>query len=115
MRLLTELHTKSMDLRLPIAGNLFVVWLGNGYMEQREMTQKILEKLGQNQEFSVCVLPIDEWHLFTVIIYGPEKKTNNGILFSKIEVVSRLSGMIRGELVCLWEDVQHLEMLNVST
>ena len=56
-------------------GNLFVVWLGNGYMEQREMTQKILEKLGQNQEFSVCVLPIDEWHLFTVIIYGPEKKT----------------------------------------
>lgn len=27
------------------------------------MTQKILEKLGQNQEFSVCVLPIDEWHL----------------------------------------------------
>ena len=28
--------------------------------------------------------------------------------------MSRLSGMIRGELVCLWEDVQHLEMLNVS-
>lgn len=64
-------------------GNLFVVWLGNGYMEQREMTQKILEKLGQNQEFSVCVLPIDEWHLFTVIIYGPEKK-QYGILFSKM-------------------------------
>ena len=60
-------------------GNLFVVWLGNGYMEQREMTQKILEKLGQNQEFSVCVLPIDEWHLFTVIIYGPEK--NNTVSF----------------------------------
>lgn len=94
-------------------GNLFVVWLGNGYMEQREMTQKILEKLGQNQEFSVCVLPIDEWHLFTVIIYGPEKKTIRYPFF-KNEVVSRLSGMIRGELVCLWEDVQHLEMLNVS-
>ena len=93
-------------------GNLFVVWLGNGYMEQREMTQKILEKLGQNQEFSVCVLPIDEWHLFTVIIYGPEKKTIRYPFF-KNEVVSRLSGMIRGELVCLWEDVQHLEMLNV--
>ena len=86
-------------------GNLFVVWLGNGYMEQREMTQKILEKLGQNQEFSVCVLPIDEWHLFTVIIYGPEKKTIRYPFF-KNEVVSRLSGMIRGELVCLWEDVQ---------
>ena len=85
-------------------GNLFVVWLGNGYMEQREMTQKILEKLGQNQEFSVCVLPIDEWHLFTVIIYGPEKKTIRYPFF-KNEVVSRLSGMIRGELVCLWEDV----------
>lgn len=51
------------------------------------MTQKILEKLGQNQEFSVCVLPIDEWHLFTVIIYGPEKKTIRYPFF-KNEVVS---------------------------
>ena len=64
-------------------GNLFVVWLGNGYMEQREMTQKILEKLGQNQEFSVCVLPIDEWHLFTVIIYGPGEKNNTVSFFQK--------------------------------
>ena len=46
-------------------------------------------------------------------IWTGEKK-QYGILFSKNEVVSRLSGMIRGELVCLWEDVQHLEMLNVS-
>ena len=90
-------------------GNLFVVWLGNGYMEQREMTQKILEKLGQNQEFSVCVLPIEEWHLFTVIIYGPEKKTIRYPFF-KNEVVSRLSGMIRGELVCLWEQPYGTEL-----
>lgn len=94
-------------------GNLFVVWLGSGYMEQREMTRKILEKLGQNQEFSVCVLPIDEWHLFSVIIYGPEQKTERYSFF-KNEVVSRLSRLIRGELVCLWEDVQRLEDLNAS-
>ena len=48
-----------------------------------------------------------------MIIYGPEQKTERYSFF-KNEVVSRLSRLIRGELVCLWEDVQRLEDLNAS-
>ncbi|WP_306480565.1 response regulator transcription factor [Mediterraneibacter sp.] len=108
-----EITYEKYGFTLSDSGNLFVVWLGNGYMEQKEMTYKILEKLGQNQEFSVCVLPIDEWHLFTVVIYGREKKTARCAFFENV-VIPRLSGMIRGELVCLWDEAERLEMLNVS-
>lgn len=109
-------------------GSLFVVWLGAGYTEQREMVQRILENQGRFQPFSLCVLPIAEWRLLIAIIYETEgdcldyakkdrtkeEKQKEWYDLCKKNFVHSLNGSVRGELVCLWSDTEELGNMKVS-
>lgn len=107
-------------------GALFVVWLGSGYTQQREYVQKFLENAGIAKDFSVCVLPVDAWHLLVTIVYrknptvaesvicGQEVVTGNSYFQEEYEIfrdriVPDLCGNVKGEIICMWEESAHME------
>ena len=109
------------DLEDP--GALFTVWVGNGYTEQREEVCSLLEKAGAGQGFDVCPVSIDVWHLVAAVIYrtGVSLRTrDNSVENSAFEreykvfrehIVPMLRGRIRGEIICLWEEAEHMAKL----
>ena len=102
-------------------GALFIVWMGNGYTEQREMVCGILEKAGEGKDFSVCAVPVDTCHQVAAVVYRTGRgRDADGISADtlpfdrefavfKDQTAPALSGSIRGEIACLWEETEHME------
>lgn len=118
-----QMTREKFGFTLDDPGALFTVWIGNGYAEQREQVCSLLEKAGMGQGFSVCPVSIDIWHLVAAVVYrsGQRKESlessagqtgfehEYGVF--KGYIVPALSGSIRGEMVCLWEETEHMENL----
>ena len=121
-----QMTREKFGFTLEDPGALFVVWLGGGYAEQREMVRVILENAGTGKGFSVCAVPIDTWHLVAAAVYRTgrgsesEKSPNanraeEALSFDhefaviREQIVPALSGSVRGEIACLWEETEHME------
>ena len=121
-----QMTREKFGFTLEDPGALFVVWLGGGYAEQREMVRVILENAGTGKGFSVCAVPIDTWHLVAAAVYRigrgseAEKSPNanraeEALSFDhefaviREQIVPALSGSVRGEIACLWEETEHME------
>ena len=108
-----QMTREKFGFTLEDPGALFVVWLGSGYTEQREQVCSMLEKAGAGQGFSVCPVPVDTWHLVAAAVYrtdqsGAALPSDMGAAVFREQVVPVLSGSIRGEVVCLWEETEHM-------
>lgn len=113
-----EITKERYGFSLEDSGALFAVWIGSGYMEQRESVRELLENATKGKRFSVCVIPIDVWHLLTVVVYRPhipdsKQKSDSAGEYEifRDQIMPALSGSVKGELVCLWEEVQKLKDL----
>ena len=121
-----QMTREKFGFTLEDPGALFVVWLGSGYTEQREQVCSMLEKAGAGQGFSVCPVPVDTWHLVAAAVYRTgrgseaEKSPNanraeEALSFDhefaviREQIVPALSGSVRGEIACLWEETEHME------
>lgn len=108
-----QMTQEKFGFTLEDPGALFVVWLGSGYTEQREQVCGMLEKAGAGQGFSVCPVPVDTWHLVAAAVcrIGRDAAvplSDMGFAVFREQVVPVLSGSIRGEVVCLWEETEHM-------
>lgn len=118
-----QMTREKFGFTLEDPGALFTVWIGNGYAEQRELVCSLLEKAGAGQGFSVCPISIDVWHLVAAVIYrsggsaqtqgNSSEKPSFGREYNvfREHIVPVLSGSIRGEIICLWEETEHMENL----
>lgn len=118
-----QMTREKFGFTLKEPGALFAVWIGNGYTEQRELVTGLLEKAGAGKGFSVCPVPVDIWHLVAAVVYRTgcgeenEEEPAAGTAFGyeytvfRDQVVPALGGNIRGEMVCLWEETEHMEDL----
>lgn len=88
------------------------IWLGSSYTEQREDVKRVLENAAADREFSVCVLEVDAWRVLTAVVYCMQDAWHP-YLFFKEHVVPLLCGSFRGEIVCIWSDMENgLELLD---
>lgn len=119
-RELHEMTRERYGFAVTDPGALFVVRIGNEYAEQRDRVRGILENAGTGNGFSVCVLPIDTWHMLAAMIYRTKYKDDTcgqpeqfereyGIF--RDHIVPSLNGNIRGEMVCLWEEMERMSDL----
>lgn len=125
LRLNADFHNMTKErygFSLEDPGALFVVRIGNGYAEQREKAGNLLGNAGRGNGFAVCVLPVDAWHMLAVVVYrssNPGGRENEKAAESfayeyevfRDHIVPSLSGNIRGEIVCLWEETEHMSEL----
>ena len=94
-------------------GAIFTLWLGSDYIANKETARNILEKSGREKGCEICVLEIDVWRLLAVIIYKPSI-AGSDYQFFRNHVVQALCSSLQGEVVCLWEDAEHLSMLPMA-
>ena len=117
-----QMAKEKFGFTLEEPGALFSVWLGNGYTKQRDQVREILEKAGTGEDFCVCPVAIDTWHLMAAVIYrtggnrSQERQTTGGFFeyeysVFKDHVVPSLSGSVSGEMICLWEGAECLSDL----
>ncbi len=93
-------------------GALLMVWLGSGYMQQREDVKRLLENIGSTENMgiaeltgsmenasgdpesagkrcAVCVLPVDTWHALAVIVYSEDHSDRTGKIRAEKEDLRR--------------------------
>lgn len=82
------------------------VWLGASYTQQRENVRNILENTAADGAFSVCVLEVDVWRALVAVLYRM-KDRNRTYHFFKEHIAGVLCGSFRGEIVCIWADLEN--------
>ncbi len=87
------------------------VWLGSNYTEQRKEVRHLLENAAADRSFSVCALEVDAWRVVAAVVYRMTDQ-KEAYSFFKEHVVPVLCGSFRGEIVCIWADMENgLELL----
>lgn len=81
------------------------VWLGGNYTEQRNEVRRFIEKAAAEKRFSVCVLEVDVWRVLAAVVYRMENR-DDALRYFKDHVVPALCGSFRGDIVCVWADVE---------
>lgn len=109
-------------------GALFLVWLGSRYMEQREKVKSFLENVewaDRSPGVSVCVIPVDTWHVLTTVVYCDKKRYSDSVSRERIhekirqvldetfykfrdQVAPMLSSSVQGELACIWGTAEYM-------
>lgn len=116
-----QMTREKFGFTLKDPGALFVVWIRNGYAEQKEQVRGILERAGEGKGFAVCPVCIDIWQLVAAVVYrtpyGGKRQESVPVEmgFEQEYTVFRdyiapaLSGSIRGEAACMWEEAERME------
>ena len=82
------------------------IWLGDRYVELCEIVCPLLEKMGNDSGASVCVLPVDVWHVVTAVLYRFEDEREKVYSFFQSQVIPALCKKIKDEIVCFWGDMK---------
>lgn len=87
---------------------VFAVWLGSGYKEQKKSAKYLMESVGAHTiRFSSRVLESDSWMLLTMVIY---KKQDDNSLYEYFQksVIPMMQSHLDGPVVYLWQSVENL-------
>lgn len=87
---------------------VFVLWLGSGYEEQKKMARELLEDVGDHTvKFASCVIESDAWQMLIMILYRLPREATQYQYF-RTSVVPMLCSNLRSPAVCLWRSVDSL-------
>lgn len=93
------------------AGTMLAVWLGQNYILEKENAKKLLKAAGDAGGFSVSILDVAVRRMILVVIYGTGD-TQIQYKFYREKVIPVLHRKLRGDVVCLWDDLDHMAELS---
>ena len=90
---------------------VFAVWLGDGYEEQKKLARELLEDVGAHTvKFASYVIEADAWKMLIMILYRLEGESQY-IYFQK-SVSPMLCSHLKSPIVLLWRHVDDLLALS---
>lgn len=82
------------------------IWLGNNYAEHSGDVLRLIENASAGKEFSVHIQKLDAWRAVAAVVYSMSSR-ENAYDFFKEHAVPLLCGSLRGEIVCIWTDMEN--------
>ena len=87
---------------------LFMVWLGKGYEQQKELAKELLEHVADHTvKFAANIRELKSWDMLLMILYRQHAGESQYAYFSK-SVVPMLCDNLKKPLVCVWRRMEHL-------
>lgn len=87
---------------------VFVLWLGDGYEEQKKTAKDLLEDVGAHTvKFASCVIEADAWQMLIMILY---RVPRNCALYEYFQnsVVPMLCSNLKSPVVCIWKSIERI-------
>lgn len=93
-------------------GEVFMLWLGDGYEEQKSKAIELLEDVGAHTvRFSSCVLESELWKTLLMVIYRLPDEVSQYEYFQK-SITPMICSNLKGPAVCVWRKVDKLMELS---
>lgn len=87
---------------------VFVLWLGDGYEEQKKLAKELMEKVGDHTvKFASSVMEADSWRMLIMILYRFPVESSQYQYFQN-SVVPMLCSNLKSPAVCLWRSMDSL-------
>lgn len=90
------------------AAEIFVLWLGDGYEEQKKVARELLIEVGAHTaKFDSCVLEADAWNTLIMILYHIPEDTSQYQYFQS-SVVPMLCDNLKSPVICIWRSIDRI-------
>ncbi len=90
------------------SADIFIIWLGSQYTQQKAEVRNLLESVGENTlKFNSCVLESDVWSMLIMVIFRTREEETQKEYFQK-SVIPILSTKLDDTVVYLWQSVDRL-------
>ncbi|MGC4018499.1 MAG: response regulator [Muricomes sp.] len=87
---------------------VFVLWLGEKYEEQRKAAKKLLVEVGEHSvKFNSCVLEISAWSMLIMILYNVPAGTSQYSYFQN-SVMPMLCDNLKDPVICSWRSIDRM-------
>lgn len=87
---------------------VFLLWLGEKYEEQRQKAREFLENVGEHTvKFASIVLEADAWKVLLMVIYRSPEDDSVYHYFKK-SVVPALCSNLESPVVCIWQRAEKI-------
>lgn len=95
-------------ISLKDSAELFCVWLGRGYVQQKNLAKQLLEAVGEHTIcYKSCILESDSWQLLTMVIYQAKNGESQKERFEK-SVVPMLVSQLGEPIIFFWKSLDQL-------
>jgi two-component system response regulator YesN len=94
-------------------GEVFMLWLGDGFENQKKEAQELLKDVGDHTvKFDSCVLEADTWNVLVMVLYHGTDNESQYQYFQD-SVVPMLSANLKSPVICSWRSMEQIVDLSV--
>ena len=87
---------------------LFMVWLGSGYEQQKALAKELLEHVADHMvKFAANIRELKSWEMLLMILYRQPTGESQRTYFEK-SVVPMLCDNLKKPVICVWESLEQL-------
>lgn len=89
-------------------GEVFVLWLGNGYEKQKADARQLLEEVDAHSlKFASCIIESDSWQMLIMVLYRISPGESHYSYFQN-SVVPMLCSNLKEPVVCIWSSMDKI-------
>lgn len=105
---LNKIMQQKYGISLEDSVELFGVWLGDGYRQQKSLAGQLLKAVGEHTiRYKSCILESDSWQLLTMVIYQAKDGESQKERFEK-SVVPMFCSQLEVPVICFWKPLNQL-------